>query len=50
MKSSMESYEVSYFQVGEQGNTWRQIYYCNMHKSDDQSQLNATEIQIKWNQ
>ena len=50
MDSLMESYEVSYFQDEEQGNTRRQIYYYNMQGLDARSRLDATGIQMKWKQ
>ena len=50
MDSSMETYEILYFQDGEQGYTQRKIYYCNMQGLDTRSRLEATRLQMKWSQ
>ena len=46
----MDSYEVSYFQNGERGDTRGGVYYCNMHGLDARYRLDANGIQIKWRQ
>ena len=46
----MESYEVSYFQDEERGDTRRKIYYYNIYGSDDRSQLDVTGQKTKWRQ